>query len=386
MRLLHIIPTLNPVYGGPIEGLKKLIEQCKTLGIQSEIAVLDDPDNSPWLNGICVKVHVLGPPSLTYYYSSKLLPWLKANVMCFDAVIVNGLWQYHGYAVRKALRGTSVPYFVFTHGMLGPYFKYTYPLKHVKKWLYWPWGDYLILRDAKAVLFTCEEERILARKSFWLYKCNEVVVGFGTSSPIGDAARQRELFLSEFPELSGKRIFLFLGRIFKIKGCDLLIEAFANVAKQNEALHLVMAGPDQTGWQKELEALSSSLGIEDRITWTGMISGDVKWGAYHAAEVFVLPSHHENFGIVVAESLACGVPVLISNKVNIWREVEAGGAGIVAEDTLEGTKELFERWLGMDATSQSAMRQKAVACFESRFEIGKSAQNLIDLIGVYKHG
>ena len=73
-------------------------------------------------------------------------------------------------SLRK--QGFHTPaYFVFTHGMLDPWFKRTYPLKHLKKWLYWPWAEYRVLRDAQAVLFTCEEERILARQSFWLYKC-----------------------------------------------------------------------------------------------------------------------------------------------------------------------------------------------------------------------
>ena len=111
-----------------------------------------------------------------------------------------------------------------------------------------------------------------------------------------------------------------------------------------------------------------------------MISGDVKWGAYHAAEAFVLPSHQENFGVVVAEALSCGVATLISNKVNIWREIEADGAGIIADDTLDGTITLFEKWLGMDTAAKVLMRQKTVTCFESRFEMGKAAQNLMDVV------
>ncbi|MEB0151131.1 glycosyltransferase, partial [Pseudomonas sp. CCC2.2] len=81
----------------------------------------------------------------------------------------------------RALAKKKIPYFIFTHGMLDPWFKKNYPLKHLKKWLYWTWGEYRVLRDAKAVLFTCEEEKILARQSFWLYKANEVVTAFGTA-------------------------------------------------------------------------------------------------------------------------------------------------------------------------------------------------------------
>jgi len=90
------------------------------------------------------------------------------------------------------------------------------------------------------------------------------------------------------------------------------------VVGKDERLHLVMTGPDQTGWQASLQAQAKRLGIDQRVTWPGMLRGDMKWAAFRAAEVFGLPSHQENFGIVVAEALAYGKPVLISDKVNIW--------------------------------------------------------------------
>jgi glycosyltransferase involved in cell wall biosynthesis len=189
--------------------------------------------------------------------------------------------------------------------MLDPWFKRTYPFKHLKKWAYWPWANYRVLRDAKAVLFTTEQERQLARQSFWLYQADEVVVGYGTSAPPGAAEKQRELFLSSFPHLRGQLILLFLSRIHPKKGVDLLIEAFAASAPRDWGLQLVIAGPDQVGWQSKLQHRAVELGIADLITWPGMLTGDLKWGAFRAAHLFCLPSHQENFGIVVAEALAC---------------------------------------------------------------------------------
>src|SRR5690606_10638348 len=145
-------------------------------------------------------------------------------------------------------------------------------------------------------------------------------------------------------------------------------------------LHLVMAGPDQTGWSSTLKAQADSLGIASRITWTGMLQGDEKWGGYYASEVFCLPSHQENFGIVVAESLACGKPVLISNKVNIWREIEADNAGFVADDTVEGTEQNLRRWLAQSSTEYEAMAERASDCFASRFHIRRAAERLIEII------
>lgn len=380
MKLLHVIPSLNPAGGGPIEGLKQLARAEMSLGHVVEVAVFDE-SCAPWLRKLPFPVHSMGPHISGYWYVSRFVPWLKAHVEDYDAVIVEGLWLYHGFATWRVLRNSKTPYFVFTHGMLDPWFKRTYPLKHIKKWLYWPWAEYRLLRDAKAVLFTCEEERIVSRQSFWLYKCNEKVVGYGTVAPPGNTELQREIFFVQYPDLRGKRLFLFLSRIHEKKGCDLLIEAFAQIVDRHPALHLVMAGPDQTGWQKDLVALSEELGVADRITWTGMISGDLKWGAYHASEAFVLPSHQENFGVVVAEALACGLPVLISNKVNIWREICDDGAGLVENDDLIGAVHLFETWLSMEPGKSNLMKENALRCYRSRFEIGKTAQILCDVIG-----
>lgn len=175
--------------------------------------------------------------------------------------------------------------------MLDPWFKRTYPLKLLKKSLYWPWAEYRVLKDAAGVCFTCEEERILTRQSFRPYKCREIVVNYGTAGAQGYSELQKQLFLKKFPQLEGKRLLSFLSRIHVKKGCDLLIEAFAKIALRDASLQLVIAGPDNTNWRPQLEAQAEKLRIAERIAWLGMLSGDLKWSAFHAAEVFVMPSH-----------------------------------------------------------------------------------------------
>jgi len=190
-------------------------------------------------------VHALGPGRGSYGYAPSFSRWIRKHSANYDAVIVQGLWQYSSFGVWRALRGTATPYFVFPHGMLDPWFKRTYPRKHFKKLLYWPWAEYRVLRDAAAVLFTSEEERRLARESFSLYRCNEVVVNYGTAAPEIDLAAAREDFFSGFPQLRGRRFLLFLGRLHEKKGCDLLLEAFAarNSSRTDQSLDLVVAGP-----------------------------------------------------------------------------------------------------------------------------------------------
>ena len=380
LRLLHLISSVNPAAGGPIEGIRQLSSIYLSAGVEVEIASLDEPF-SRFVQDFPLKVHALGPAYLgAYCYAPGLVGWLRENCTRYDCVIVNGLWQYHGFAAWLALRKTKTPYVVFTHGMLDPWFKRQYPLKHLKKWLYWPWGEYRSLRDAAAVLFTCEEEKLLAAQSFWLYRTNAIVVGYGTRRPTVDLEAVKERYLSEFPHLRNKRLLTFLGRIHPKKGCDLLIRAFAQTLSRDPDWHLVIVGPDQLGWQSEMVKLSQTLGIQDRITWPGLLLDDRKWGALAAAEAFVLPSHQENFGIAVVEALACSKPVLITDKINIWREIEEESAGLVRADTLAGTIELLETWMQIGDSERSAIARRALPCFNKHFDLETRSAAMLDLL------
>lgn len=379
MKILHLLSTIDPRAGGPTEGVRQSGISLQSMGHEVEVVTLDDPA-APWLAAFPLTVHALGPSKGNYGLCPQLVPWLREHAARFDAVIVNGLWQYHSYGTWKALRGSGVPYYVFPHGMLDPWFKRTYPLKHLKKWLYWPWAEYRVLRDAERVLFTAQEERVLARQSFWLYRANEEVVAFGTNPPPTEADRLRAQFIAAYPSLADKRLILFLGRIHEKKGCDLLIKAFAAVRDLDANAHLVMAGPDGGEWGAQLQGLARELGIADRITWTGMLSGDLKWGAFHASDAFALPSHQENFGIAVAEALGCALPVLISDKVNIWREVEADGAGIVGTDTVDGAAGMLRRWLTLSPADAATMRAQALSTFTKRFTVDAMSRDLVRLL------
>lgn len=376
MKLLHLLPTLDPRGGGPMEAARQMAEEATARGHPSELLTLDDPA-SGFLQGLRVPVHAIGPSRTGYHYNPALVPWLRDRAAAYDAVVVHGLWAYHSLGAWRALHRMTTPYVVYPHGMLDPWFKRSYPLKHLKKSLYWPWADYRLLRDAQAVLFTCEQERRLARESFRLYRAREVVTAFGTRTPPQDAARLREHFLALHPGLRGKRLLLFLSRLHEKKGCDLLIEAWARVAGRDPSLHLVMAGPDAHGLGAALQARAAQLGVAERIAWPGMLQGDAKWGAFHAAEAFVLPSHQENFGIVVAEALGCGLPVLISDQVNIWREVQQTGGGLVAPDTVEGCTSLLETWLALPPDERQDMRVRARRAFDEHFTVEAMTQSLL---------
>src|SRR6201996_1683956 len=222
LRILHVIYSLSLKHGGPPEGLRQLAEAYRQEGIHLEVASLDGPDED-FLKELWFKVHALGPVKSIYGYSSRLLPWLRSHVHEYDAVVINGIWQYNSLAAWRAVRN-RLPYAVFIHGALDPWFKKQYPLKHLKKLLYWRTFRYPVLRDALAVLFTTETEMEQAATSFQLNRWNGVVVPYGTNPPSGDPATQVESFYSICPPVRNRRFFLFMARIHEKKGCDLLIE------------------------------------------------------------------------------------------------------------------------------------------------------------------
>ncbi len=374
MRILHVIRSLHPEYGGPAQLVRCIVAAGPRLGWEGEVACLDQA-SQPFLEEIPFPVHALGLNESTYGYSKLWVPWLHDNIDRFDGVVVHGIWQYQSWGTWRAIRKRK-PYVLFPHGMLDPWFKRRYPLKHAKKWIYWYLAERNVLRDASSVLFTCETEQRLAPESFSMPAWDAAVVPYGAEMPTGDPTQQIEAFYQVCPGARDRRFFLYLGRIHPKKGCDLLIEAFAEIAALHPDIDLVMAGPD-AGMRHDLEARIAVVGMKSRVHWPGLVTGDAKWGAFYASDAFVLPSHQENFGIAVAEALGCSRPVLISDQVNIWPEIESDGAGLVAADTLAGTINLLERWLRLSEDARDEMRQNARACFENRYNLDQNVSELV---------
>ncbi len=375
MRILHVIGSLSPADGGPPEAVRQLARAYRKIDVDVEV-LCQDPPNAPFLASLAFPVHALGQRWLGRFgLSPRLWRWLHQNASRFDGIVMNGLWIFADIAVRSAARRAGTPYAVFPHGSLDPWFNKKYPLKHLKKLVYWPL-QYPVLRDARAVLFTTATERDLAATSFRPNRWNGLPVAYGISDPEGDPVAQIEAFQAKFPALRGRRFLLFMSRLHEKKGCDLFVEAFTRLAGEFPDVDLVVAGPDQVGLQARLQEMAARNGIATRVHWPGMLTGDLKWGALRSAEAFVLPSHQENFGIVVAESLAAGRPVLISNQVNIWLDIQADGAGLVDADTLEGTEKLLRRWLELPPVEREAMTARAYPCFSSRYSMERAAATI----------
>jgi glycosyltransferase involved in cell wall biosynthesis len=379
-KILQVIHSTNPESGGPIEALRRISELLLSEGHQVEIVCLEESEEVS-SRSFPFPVVALGIGMGKFGYNPKLTRWIRENVGRFDAVILHGLWNYSSLGAWLALRGESIPYFIYSHGMLDSYFRDRYPVKHLAKQLYWWIAEGRVLQDAAEVLFTCEEERIRARNVFRGYSYRERIVRFGTAEPDGDSDADKHAFRLALPALGERQFLLYLGRIHRKKGCDLLIRAFAeslNLIPPD--LDLVIAGPDQVGWIPGLKELADELGVSKRIHWPGMLKGELKWGAFRSAEAMILPSHQENFGIVVAESMACSTPVLISDKVNVWREVVLSQAGLVEPDTLEGTRNLIRRFIALSNDERMMMRSAAREGYLKHFAMEATASDFLQLL------
>lgn len=379
MRILNTITTMDPKSGGPAEWVKHFGSCAEAMG-HTVHTVSMDPPGAEFLSELPVQTTAVGATwkgqPTKGFYSDILVEYVQRHAKEYDCVLIHGLWRFTGPGTRRALQGTGVPYFVYTHGMLDPWFKREYPVKHFFKSLYWHLNEYPVLRDARGVIFTSEQERISSRESFQRYKAEEQALTPGISEPPAEADIDMDAFAHAFPQIEGRPYFLFLGRIHEIKGCDLLIRGFAEVAEDCDHL-LVIAGPDQKGLVAEYKQSAVDLGVAERIVWTGMVGCDVKWSAIRNAEAFTILSHHENFGMAVAEALACGVPVLISDKIEIYREILADGAGMAAVDSAEGAGEVLQKYLDLPEAERREMRRKARECYLSRFEIRTATEKLL---------
>lgn len=390
MKLLQVISSMHPRTGGTCQAVRTLSRQMIEQGNNVEVVCLDDP-NCEFLPRETIPVHALGEGRGPWEYHPALPPWLEQNLSRFDAVILNGMWQHVGFALNTAVRRPgNPPYFVFPHGMLDPWFQRTpgRRLKSLRNWVYWKLVEHRVIANACGVLFTCAEEMRLARETFRPYRPQrQITVGLGTTRPPKYQNEMAKAFAEKCPGLGSGSFFLFLGRIDSKKGVDIVIDAYAETCRsfpetwRASAPRLVMAGPGlETEFGKEMKRRSEKSCPPGHVFWPGMLAGNAKWGALYNAEAFVLASHQENFGIAVVEALSCGKPVLISDRINIWREIEEDKAGLIAPDTQAGARDFFRRWLELLPEAKMAMGRAAEQSYESRFTIELAAENLLAAI------
>ncbi|WP_026932643.1 glycosyltransferase [Christiangramia echinicola] len=387
MKILRVIPSMNPKSGGPCRGIRNSIPVQTNIGVINEVVCFDDPDEDFLKTGEKYIIHAIGPASGPYSYCKKLNGWLLDNMNRFDVIMIHGIWLYHSYGTfmawrkfKKANRNAPRLY-VMPHGMLDPYFQRAKSrrLKAVRNWIFWNLIENKVINGADGLLFTCKEELKLARQTFKLYKPKKQFdAGYGVPEPPEKNIRSMWTFLKKCPRLGANSYWLFLSRIHPKKGVDLLIKAYVELKKKKQNIpDLVIAGPGlETPYGKAMFDLAG----DSSIHFPGMLNGRAKWAAFHFSDVFILPSHQENFGIAVVEAMACEKPVLITNQINIWREINNAKAGLVLQDTQEGVYNLIARWDSLPEREKEQMGLNAYELYKEKFSVKNAALRMMTCI------
>lgn len=312
------------------------------------------------LRGAGVEVHLFGPAIGPTKWVRGLGRSLRPLVEKADVVHVHALWEEIQHHAAVEARRAGVRTVITPHGMLDPW---SLSQGRWKKTLHMSLRLRGHLNRAAALHVTAAQEYEQVRPL--RLTVPPLVESLGVDLSEFDPLPAKGFLRERFPEIGGRGIVLFLGRVHPKKGLDLLIPAFAR-AETGGAV-LVVAGPAEEAYERELRGLVARHGLEGRVFFTGMLHGTERVRAYVDADLFVLPSHQENFGVSVAEALAAGVPVIVSDKVNICGLIEGAGIGqVVALDVADIARAL-SRWMG-DADLRASASGKARAFARMHFD------------------
>jgi glycosyltransferase involved in cell wall biosynthesis len=319
LNILHVIRDLSRATGGPVTALVGLTEAQVALGHRVMILATDRGEDKMTPQG--VEVHLASGRGGWAW--SPALSAMATNLVQ-EADIVHGhmVWDYPVWAAARQARRYGKPFILRSCGHLD---SWSLSQKSLKKKIYlMAMGS--VVRAASAIHFTSDGERKASLVAIGDRPTLVVPLGVPYEAYV-DQSRLSAL-VARFPVLRGKRIVLFLGRLHPKKQPEVAIDAFHRVAALDERLHLVLAGSSEAGYRAVLAARVAGLGITDRVTFTGLLLGQEVREAYSAAQVFVLPSLQENFGISVAEAMAASCPVVVSDKLDLADDIRAAGAGV----------------------------------------------------------
>jgi glycosyltransferase involved in cell wall biosynthesis len=319
-------------YGGPSKACLEMARAQARLGNEVHIFTtnLDGPGTLPVPTDKAVQqegvfIHYFPIQFPRFWRASLPLGYaLKNKILEFDIVHIHSLYLFHTLCSAYYCNKYDVPYVLRPHGTLDPYIYKRHRLrKRIVEFLF----QNEVTRRSSAIHYVTDEEMSLAKQYSFGRPGIVVPIGLNIDEYVNFTPSSR--LLDRFPELAGKKIVLFLGRINFKKGLDILVPAFSSVAKKRDDVHLLIAGPDDESYGKQVALWLKNEGVFSKSTFTGMLHGEEKLEAFYRSSVFVLPSYSENFGISVLEAMACGLPVIISEKVNLKSTVIEADAGIV---------------------------------------------------------
>ena len=393
MRVLQIVPSISLVYGGPSQMVLGLSAALASQGIDVTLLTtdsngdagqppLDVPLEQPVERDGYQILYFRCSPFRRYKFSLGLLRWLNARASNYDIAHIHALFSPVSSAAATIARYQNLPYILRPLGTLDPA---DLQKKRQLKRIYGLLWERPNLAGAAAVHFTSSIERDISER--FGAKTNDLVIPLGVQfdSCLPEPGQTRDR-LGIAPD---RPLILFMSRIDPKKGLDLLIPALERLLEEGIDFHFVLAGanPQDPNYENQIQQQVEKSKLGDRTAITGFVEGDLKLGLLQDADLFVLPSYYENFGIAVAEAMFAGTPVVISDRVHIWQEVQLAEAGWVSNcsvDNLISTiklalqdpkqlqhRGLNARKLATDKYSWSAIAKEAIDVYRQLIEIEK---------------
>jgi len=386
MKVLHVTPSYYPAfkYGGPIEAVHSLNKTLAKKGMDIDVFTtntgLENGNNVPadeWMEVDGVRVKYFRCYGYERYtFSPRIFMELLKEIKCYDLIHITSVWNFPALAGGLASLLYKKPYIISPHGSI---YREAIDIKsRNRKIFYYNLIAKYYIKRASAVHFTTEDERENAI-SFLNIRNKTIIVPIGFDLSGFKELPPRGSFKDRYTDLKDKKYLLFLGRINIKKGLDILVESFGEITKEYSDLYLVIVGANEgsQGYEEEIKRRLRDAGLSGRTIFTGMLTGRDKLEAFVDADVFVLSSYSENFGMAVVEAMACGVPVVISDKVGIHREVEKNKAGMVvgtnSESLFRGIKALLD-----DEELRKEVSMNGKRLVEEHYGIDKVADLMIN--------
>lgn len=354
MKVLFITPHYEPAwaYGGVVKTTAEWAHAYAAAAPSASVDVftttaggdveLDVIANTPVkIGNITVTYFSRHPWMRRRYVSLKMFSALISNLAKYDLVHIVGLWTFGNVIAGRICRLYKIPYVVSVHGLLMPW-----ALRHrkLRKQIFLHLVERAMLKRADGVMCSTDMEK----RHYLSLNINDnaIVISNISALPDIDKGSSRDYFRRKY-NLNDSTVMLFSGRIVENKGLHLTIAAFANIAKNNPEARLIVMGPEEGDFLKKVKEQIKTLNLDDKVTLLGMLTGNDYWNAMAGADLFVLNSYSENFGLVVAEALSVGLPVLISDQVGICDMVRRYDAGYVTtldvDDIAEKMKEMINQ-------------------------------------------
>jgi glycosyltransferase involved in cell wall biosynthesis len=384
MKVLHVIPSVGPLRGGPSFAVQAMTKGLAARGCEVHVATTND-------NGAELLSVPLGRavprdgvtywyfPRTTHFYlfSSSLSRWLALRVRDYDLVHIHTLFSFPAIRAAHWAHRHGVPYVVRPLGTLN-----RWGMEHRRPWLKQlslRLIDGPVLSRAAAVHFTsegeCQEAAETALQRHGIQRSaiipNPVDFPLDRETVCVDWLRRRH------PQLANKKRILFLSRLDPTKGLDLLLAAFARLRVRLPDVALILGGAGVESFERRLRQSAAVLGVEEDVVWLGFLEGERKKAALAWADVFVLSSYSESFGIAAVEAMAAGLAVVVSDRVGIHREITAAGAGLAVPCDAENLANALMRLL-TDAPLRSEMARRG-QLLSATFSSAKVSGLLMDL-------